>query len=57
MNATDAIEQRKNNLAQWERAHQYMFDANEAEAWMSEQELYMMVEDRGKVRPNSEPFF
>ncbi|XP_026313733.1 spectrin beta chain isoform X3 [Hyposmocoma kahamanoa] len=44
----DAIEQRKNNLAQWERAHQYMFDANEAEAWMSEQELYMMVEDRGK---------
>lgn len=29
-----------------------MFDANEAEAWMSEQELYMMVEDRGKVRLN-----
>ena len=25
-----------------------MFDANEAESWMSEQELYMMVEDRGK---------
>lgn len=49
LNTTDAIEQRKNNLAQWERAHQYMFDANEAEAWMSEQELYMMVEDRGKV--------
>ncbi|XP_073946334.1 spectrin beta chain isoform X1 [Choristoneura fumiferana] len=44
----DAIEQRKNNLAQWEKAQQYLFDANEAEAWMSEQELYMMVEDRGK---------
>ncbi|KAI8432350.1 hypothetical protein MSG28_004761 [Choristoneura fumiferana] len=43
-----AIEQRKNNLAQWEKAQQYLFDANEAEAWMSEQELYMMVEDRGK---------
>lgn len=27
---------------------QYLFDANEAESWMSEQELYMMVEDRGK---------
>lgn len=25
-----------------------MFDCGEAEAWMSEQELYMMVEDRGK---------
>ncbi|XP_050677383.1 spectrin beta chain isoform X1 [Leptidea sinapis] len=44
----DAIEQRKENLSQWEKAHQYLFDANEAEAWMSEQELYMMVEDRGK---------
>lgn len=27
---------------------QYFFDASEAESWMSEQELYMMVEDRGK---------
>ncbi|KPI92466.1 Spectrin beta chain [Papilio xuthus] len=44
----DAIENRKNNLSQWEKAQQYLFDANEAEAWMSEQELYMMVEDRGK---------
>lgn len=25
-----------------------MFDASEAESWMSEQELYMMVDDRGK---------
>lgn len=45
---TDAIEERKNKLSQWEKAQQYLFDANEAEAWMSEQELYMMVEDRGK---------
>ncbi|CAB3247133.1 unnamed protein product [Arctia plantaginis] len=44
----DAIEERKNKLSQWEKAQQYLFDANEAEAWMSEQELYMMVEDRGK---------
>lgn len=27
---------------------QYFFDASEAESWMGEQELYMMVEDRGK---------
>lgn len=44
----DAIEQRNKGLLQSEKAQQYLFDANEAEAWMSEQELYMMVEDRGK---------
>ena len=28
---------------------QYLFDANDAESWMSDQELYMMmVEDRAK---------
>ena len=27
---------------------QYFFDSAEAEAWMSEQELYMMGEDRAK---------
>ena len=27
---------------------QYYFDASEAEAWMSEQELYMMTDDRAK---------
>ena len=26
----------------------YFFDASEAESWMSEQELYMMTEDRAK---------
>lgn len=39
---------RKNKLLESERAQQYYFDASEAESWMSEQELYMMVEDRGK---------
>ncbi|XP_071055816.1 spectrin beta chain isoform X5 [Onthophagus taurus] len=47
-NLKDAIEKRKENLLRNERAQQYLFDAGEAEAWMSEQELYMMVEDRGK---------
>lgn len=31
-----------------ERAHQYLYDCSEAEAWMSEQELYMMHDERGK---------
>lgn len=44
----DALETRRDNLLRNERAQQYIFDANEAESWMSEQELYMMVEDRGK---------
>lgn len=44
----DAIENRREHLLRNERAQQYLFDANEAESWMSEQELYMMVEDRGK---------
>lgn len=43
-----AIDLRFNKLLESERAHQFYFDASEAEAWMSEQELYMMVEDRGK---------
>lgn len=44
----EAVDQRKEKLLQSERAQQYLFDASEAEAWMSEQELYMMAEDRGK---------
>lgn len=44
----DAVDNRHKNLEQSERVQQYFFDAAEAESWMSEQELYMMVEDRGK---------
>ncbi|XP_037941543.1 spectrin beta chain isoform X2 [Teleopsis dalmanni] len=44
----DAIEQRKKHLLESEKVQQYFFDAQEAESWMSELELYMMVEDRGK---------
>ena len=42
------LEARNAKLLVSEKAQQFFFDANEAEAWMSEQELYMMVEDRGK---------
>ncbi|CAH0387321.1 unnamed protein product [Bemisia tabaci] len=44
----DAVEHRASQLLQSEKAQQYLFDASEAESWMSERELYMMVEDRGK---------
>merc|ERR1719211_790446 len=42
------LEARRTKLLVSEKAQQFFFDANEAESWMSEQELYMMVEDRGK---------
>jgi len=42
------LEARNVKLLMSEKVQQFFFDANEAEAWMSEQELYMMVEDRGK---------
>ncbi|PIO75507.1 spectrin repeat-containing domain protein [Teladorsagia circumcincta] len=35
-------------LAESEKAHQFLYDCGEAEAWMSEQELYMMQDERGK---------
>ncbi|XP_075591852.1 spectrin beta chain isoform X2 [Dermatophagoides farinae] len=44
----NTMDVRKNKLLESELAQQYYFDASEAESWMSEQELYMMVEDRGK---------
>ena len=44
----DLLEARRQKLLVNERVQQLLFDANEAESWMSEQELYMMVEDRGK---------
>lgn len=43
-----AIEDRKDCLKESEKAHQFLYDCNEAEAWMSEQELYMMQDERGK---------
>merc|ERR1712147_579523 len=44
----DLLEARRQKLLVNERVQQFLFDANEAESWMSEQELYIMVEDRGK---------
>merc|ERR1740122_261168 len=44
----DLLEARKQQLITSEKVQQFLYDATEAESWMSEQELYMMVEDRGK---------
>ena len=44
----ELMEQRQQKLLVNEKVQQFLYDANEAESWMSEQELYMMVEDRGK---------
>lgn len=43
-------EKRHTRLSEAHEAQQYYFDAAEAEAWMSEQELYMMSEEKAKVR-------
>lgn len=42
-------ENRHSRLSEAHEAQQYYFDAAEAEAWMSEQELYMMSEEKAKV--------
>ncbi|XP_078720706.1 spectrin beta chain, non-erythrocytic 1-like isoform X1 [Lampetra fluviatilis] len=45
--ATEA-ERRQGRLQEALQAQQYYFDAAEAEAWMSEQELYMMGDEKAK---------
>lgn len=45
----EETEKRHRRLEESHRAQQYYFDAAEAEAWMSEQELYMMSEEKAKV--------
>ncbi|XP_038665952.1 spectrin beta chain, non-erythrocytic 1 isoform X1 [Scyliorhinus canicula] len=45
---SEETEKRHNRLVESHKAQQYYFDAAEAEAWMSEQELYMMSEEKAK---------
>lgn len=47
-NLKKAVDERRVKLLENEKVQQYFFDAAEAEQWMSEQELYMMTDDRGK---------
>ncbi|XP_064411735.1 spectrin beta chain, non-erythrocytic 1 [Latimeria chalumnae] len=44
----EETEKRHSRLEESHKAQQYYFDAAEAEAWMSEQELYMMSEEKAK---------
>nr|XP_057921129.1 spectrin beta chain, non-erythrocytic 1-like isoform X1 [Doryrhamphus excisus] len=46
-------EKRHSRLSEAHEAQQYYFDAAEAEAWMSEQELYMMSEEKAKDEQSS----
>ena len=43
-------DRRHDRLAEANRAQQFYADAAEAEAWMGEQELHMMSEEKAKVR-------
>ncbi|CAL8390819.1 unnamed protein product, partial [Arctogadus glacialis] len=49
----EETERRHGRLEEARHAQQYFFDAAEAEAWMSEQELYMMSEERAKDEQSS----
>ncbi|XP_026883997.2 spectrin beta chain, non-erythrocytic 1 isoform X2 [Electrophorus electricus] len=49
----EEVEKRHARLEEAHRAQQYYFDAAEAEAWMSEQELYMMSEEKAKDEQSS----
>ncbi|KAL2086658.1 hypothetical protein ACEWY4_017717 [Coilia grayii] len=46
-------DKRHGRLEEAHKAQQYYFDAAEAEAWMSEQELYMMSEEKAKDEQSS----
>ncbi|XP_036403863.1 spectrin beta chain, non-erythrocytic 1 isoform X1 [Megalops cyprinoides] len=49
----EETEKRHGRLEEAHKAQQYYFDAAEAEAWMSEQELYMMSEEKAKDEQSS----
>nr|prf beta spectrin (beta fodrin) [Mus musculus] len=49
----EETEKRHRRLEEAHKAQQYYFDAAEAEAWMSEQELYMMSEKRPRMKQSA----
>uniref|UniRef100_A0A8C5C867 Spectrin beta chain n=1 Tax=Gadus morhua TaxID=8049 RepID=A0A8C5C867_GADMO len=49
----EEVGRRDDRLGHAHQAQQYYFDAAEAEAWMSEQELYMMSEEKAKDEQSS----
>jgi len=47
-----AIDERRQKLQDSQRVQQYLFDCSEAEAWMGEQELYMMSDAGASAAPS-----
>ncbi len=45
----NALDGRHGDLEKNDVAQKYLFDASEAEAWMGEQELYLMGDEKAKV--------
>ncbi|CAF0724846.1 unnamed protein product [Rotaria sp. Silwood1] len=52
----ETIKQRRINIELLENIYQYYYDLSEAEAWLGEQELYMMSEERGKDELSTQTF-
>jgi len=52
----ESIKQRREHLEFLEIIYQYYYDLSEAEAWLGEQELYMMSEERGKDELSTQTF-
>uniref|UniRef100_A0A4W5QRW6 Spectrin beta chain, erythrocytic n=1 Tax=Hucho hucho TaxID=62062 RepID=A0A4W5QRW6_9TELE len=50
----EEMAKRRDRLNGSNRAQQYYNDADEAEAWIGEQELYMIADDKAKVRTEGE---
>lgn len=50
----DEMDKRRERLNGSNLAQQYYNDADEAEAWIGEQELYMIADEKAKVRRNYE---
>ncbi|CAF3404439.1 unnamed protein product [Rotaria sp. Silwood1] len=50
------IKQRRQQIELLENLYQYYYDLSDAEAWLGEQELYMMNEERGKDELTTQTF-
>lgn len=51
----DEMAKRRERLNGSNLAQQYYNDADEAEAWIGEQELYMIADEKAKVRSRNSP--
>ena len=52
----ETIKRRRKHLDLFENLYQYYYDLSEAEAWLGEQELYMMSDERGKDELSTQTF-